>query len=738
MAKTPFIRPLQVQGGTFYTFSSSAEDLSFTFNNTSNKFRFSKFALLNIPNFDDGTGTTGGFANYAKLNAPDSAFLDYANNTGIIITGNGNIDFSQSFQSYCLNIESTITGTDEYDSTLKQNVSERIFFKWLKEIGAIRWRNANSTEVSGSLDQTNVTYDSAGLPVTQKRYVEGDAPAGTTGSYGMTGAGYNRVVQYVGSLDIVNSVKNSTNTYSEVYVYVPTKDGNSPTVLFKNVVDTNYYPDYQWTNNPSNPLNDEYLFGRNYDETNPSGLTNLAIFDDDVLGSPTSSYIDTYTGTGYAGNWYSPRDTANTYFTDSQSAFTDPSNYIINKSAGLIDVTYVRSKLDSIGIDFDPSSYQGIISNPNISTLEEFNATADSTDFEFNAILIYYDVYDPATPATAATNLYGVLFLDDVNTSSGDVFIPRLDKYRPNPVTKLNGNSYGFKINLKFDTDIDQTGVEQAINDYSPFSLSMFMDSMNVLQDASSTLNNAATEFIDLSNRVTNLENITLSSSTTTNIDRRISQLEQAFAANQALFNNTQAVMGLINQNYDLVRAIINNETSVEVSYNLDLLKQGPGVILDRSTPNQVTVVNSSQDFNMLDTLGVGTFTQNGDNIINLLDFSNYYKHVNNSTPLTLTGDLTIRINDGVINWKNGQRFRLSFGDKIYPGSYIIKVLTNSLGKYPISNPTTSPYSTTIISFDDDIFASHEYEPVFDIVCIDANNLKFQVDVIGKSLTNNQ
>jgi predicted component of type VI protein secretion system len=140
----------------------------------------------------------------------------------------------------------------------------------------------------------------------------------------------------------------------------------------------------------------------------------------------------------------------------------------------------------------------------------------------------------------------------------------------------------------------------------------------------------------------------------------------------------------------------------------------------------------------MLDTLGVGTFTQNGDNIINLLDFSNYYKHVNNSTPLTLTGDLTIRINDGVINWKNGQRFRLSFGDKIYPGSYIIRVLTNSLGKYPISNPTTSPYSTTIISFDDDIFASHEYEPVFDIVCIDANNLKFQVDVIGKSLTNNQ
>lgn len=227
MAKTPFIRPLQVQGGTFYTFSSSAEDLSFTFNNSVNKFRFSKFALLNIPDIDNNSNSG---TNYIRLNGPDSAFLDWANSTGLIITGDGNIDFSQSFQSYCLNLESTITGTDEYDSTLKQNVSERIFFKWLREIGAIRFRAADSTEVVATLDQNTVTTVD-GLPVTQKRYVEGDAASGTTGAYGLTGAVYNNVIQYIGNLDIVNSVKNSTNTYSEVYVYVPTKDGNTPTEI---------------------------------------------------------------------------------------------------------------------------------------------------------------------------------------------------------------------------------------------------------------------------------------------------------------------------------------------------------------------------------------------------------------------------------------------------------------------------------------------------------------------------
>ena len=734
MAKTPFIRPLQVQGGTFYTFSSSAEDLSFTFNNSDSKFRFSKFALLNIPNIDNSSSSQ---TNYVRLNGPDGAFLDWANNTQQIITGDANIDFSQSFQSYCLNIESTITGDDQYDSSLKQNISERIFFKWLKEIGAIRYRSANSTEVSPALDQNTVTIVND-VPITQKRYVEGDAAYGTTGAYGMTGAPYGRLVQYVGSLDIVNSVKNSTNAYSEVYVYIPTKDGNTPYVLFKNVTDKNYYPDYQWTNNPSNPLNDEYLFGRNYDETNPSGLTTLAIFDDDVLGTPTASYYDTgVNGSSIAGNWYSPRDTANTYFSD--SIFTDPSNYILTKTDNSNTLVYTRSKLDSVGIDFDPNSYQQILTDPSISTLEEFNATADAADFEFNAVLIYYDVYDPANPATSATNLYGVLFLDDVNSEGGDIYIPRLKKYRPNPVTKLNGNSYGFKINLKFDTDVDQTGVEQAINDYSPFSLSMFMDAMNVLQDASSTLNNASSDFIELSNRVTNLENITLSSPTAINMDRRIESIEQTLAANQALFNNTQSIMGLIDQNYDLVRSILNNQTSVEISYDLDLVKQGSGIIVDRSVPNQLSVINAVQDFNISNTQSKGTLTQSGLNEIPLLNYSNYFKHVNNSTPLTLTGDLTIRLKDSSnARWKLGQRFRISFGDQVYPGSFIINILTNADGLYPLSNPSGVPYSTLIVSLDDSAFSGYDYMPVFEIVCIDDKNLKFQVDIVGKSLTNNQ
>jgi hypothetical protein len=732
MATTPFIRSLQTQGGTFYSFSSAAEDLSFTFNNSVNKFRFSKFALLNIPDINNGDA----LGNSLKLNAPDSAFIDYASGAyNIYDNTNANINFSQSFQSYCLNLESTILSSTDYNSSVKQTVAERVFFKWLKEIGGMRYQPASSSQVSPLLNQNQAPIISNGIPFSELRWVEGDPSAGT-GSYGLTGAVYNRVVQYVGNLDIVNTVKNNNNTYSEVYVYVPTKDGNTPTVLFKNTVDLNYVQDYAWTNNPADPLNDEYLQGRAYDELNPSGLTNLAIFDDDVIGAPTVNYIDTINGSTGAGNWYSPRATANTYFTD--QIFYDSSAQILTKSYNSVNQTYVRTRLDSIGIDFDPDSYQQILSDPSISTIEEFNSTAAAIDFEFNCVLIYYDVYDPANPIDSATNLYGVLFLDDVQDTGLSTYgIPRLQKYKPNIVTKLNGNSYGFKINLKFDVDIDQTGVEQAINDYSPFSLSMFMDSMNVLQDAASTLNNTASVYSTLEQRVANLEDLSLSGDTTFNLNRRITALEDAFAANQAIFNNTQGIMGLINQNYELIRALINGQTSVEISYNLDLIKQGSGIKVDRSIPNQLILSNDNQDYNVGVNEGVVTLSTTSLNVIDLRPYGNYVKHINNGLPITLTSDLVVRINNSSQQWIRGQVYRFSFGDQIFPGDYSVSFLTDAAGTYPLSAPSGVPYSNLIITLTDAEFASQNYMPVIDIVCINSENLTFQVDMIGSSLTNN-
>jgi hypothetical protein len=264
------------------------------------------------------------------------------------------------------------------------------------------------------------------------------------------------------------------------------------------------------------------------------------------------------------------------------------------------------------------------------------------------------------------------------------------------------------------------------------------MDAVNVLQDASATLNNTAAIYASLEDRVNALENLVLSSETTFTFDRRISQLENALAANQALFNNTQAVMGLINQNYELIRAIINNETSVEISYNLDLIRQGSGIIVDRSVPNELRIINDNQDYNVGPQNGTVTLQNLSPNTIQLQTFGNYLKHVNNGVPINLSQDLVIRIDDYTLtNWKRGQLMRFSFGDQIVPGDYNVTFLTNAVGNFPLSNPTRVPYSTLIISLVNSDFASQDYKPVIDIVCVDPNNLIFQADIVGRSFTNN-
>lgn len=726
MAKTPYIRPISVQGGTFYTFSSAAEDLSLTFNNSLKKFKFSKYALLKLPEF--GSPTYG--ENTFQFDAIDTTFLDAAYGDYILSNPNNlSPSLEISFQNYCLNLEATAISDPNYNPELKKNVSERVFWKWVKELGGVRFRPANPNEVVPTLNQvTTSTID--GFPYSDKRWVEEDTLL--TGN-GTPTPRYERIVQYIGEIDVVNSVQNSANAYSEVYIHVPTSDGGTPYVLFKTTADENYYPDRTWTHNPSDPLDTEYLQGRDSASGlyGPNGLPKLAIFDQDVLGEPG---VTGTSGTGaFTNNWYSPRDEANSYFTD--SSFFDSSNYELEKYVSASGpsstvVTYVRSNLDGIQIDFDPGSYKAVQDYVGISTIEEWNGTPTTTSFEFNAILVYYDVYDPNNPIDSETNLYGILFLNDpepVSTSAAR--LPNFQKFKPDPITKLNGNSYGFKINLKFDTDVESTGVEQAINDYSSFSLSIFMDAATVLQDAARTLNDRTLQIIDLQQQVQDLQDLIINTDDSNEIKARLTTVENALQANQALFENTQDILSLIEQNTDTIQNILQNQTSVEISYNLDLLKDGKGTIVDRSVPNMLKVDVVQQDFN-IGTNSIFTINPVAGNTIKLEQYTNYLKHKNNGLSISASNDIVIRIDDSELRWKKGQTLRFSVGDAIDLGNYSLVILTDALGQYPLNAPSGVPYSVVVAGFLNSQFISSGLTPIFDIVCVDDVNLTFEIDQI--------
>jgi uncharacterized protein (UPF0147 family) len=57
-----------------------------------------------------------------------------------------NINFTESFQNYALNLEELIISDSDFDNTIRRSVAERVFFKWLKETGAMRFRAATALE----------------------------------------------------------------------------------------------------------------------------------------------------------------------------------------------------------------------------------------------------------------------------------------------------------------------------------------------------------------------------------------------------------------------------------------------------------------------------------------------------------------------------------------------------------------------------------------------------------------
>ena len=230
MAVAPLIKPIQTQKGMFYTFQSAIEDLSLTFNNNTNKFRFSKFALLRIPEI--GIPISMETDNKVQFLAPGETPIMNGLSTS------QNINLANSFQNYALNFESLLISQASYKREKKLNVSERVFWKWLKELGAVRWRDANTAEVI----QT--------LPAGEKRWAED--------WYDPTQSNYDRVVKYIGEIDVVNSVRNKDNSYSELYIHVPTNVGSTPTVLFNSKPDENYGPGMLIVNTPGDPLDVEY------------------------------------------------------------------------------------------------------------------------------------------------------------------------------------------------------------------------------------------------------------------------------------------------------------------------------------------------------------------------------------------------------------------------------------------------------------------------------------------------
>ena len=193
---TPYLKPFNDQGGTLYVFPSVSKDLTRTFVSNDYEFKFSHFACLNIP--DIYTGVFSEDSDIDTFNEKgfyiESLILNnnggyYPGYTGTIWTTSDGIGktIAENLQNYVMNFETAILNgegdNDDYDNDILTNVSEKVFFNWLQKVGAIKF-----TE-SGTLEDYNTLAD--------------------------------RTVQYIGNIDVMNTVDINGDSFEELYIHIP-------------------------------------------------------------------------------------------------------------------------------------------------------------------------------------------------------------------------------------------------------------------------------------------------------------------------------------------------------------------------------------------------------------------------------------------------------------------------------------------------------------------------------------
>lgn len=232
----------------------------------------------------------------------------------------------------------------------------------------------------------------------------------------------NRVVQCFGAIDAGNSLSTEFGMFNETYVNIPTSYGNGP-VFFKQVQDSSE------TN---------YIYGKTYNAGDSEHLQGR------------KNNVDTLK-----------------ILSDVKPRYDSDTSYKLDDAYEIVkDINEIQSACRSFTNDknIQINSYDDV----NIDQKTQFSGkycdiTSNPCEFGFNAILLYYSVYDQndTTKTAYAINLFGIVFLDSPSSvQNGQAKIPSLIKKKSfGGANKANffGNSYSFRVNIKTLSVYDNT-----------------------------------------------------------------------------------------------------------------------------------------------------------------------------------------------------------------------------------------------------------------------------------------
>lgn len=673
---TPIIKQLNENGTTFYTFSSAARDISRCLaDNHDRRIEFTHYVCLNIPDFinpmngADNASTRGGVgtqSNYSQLFAiggVPSEMSEWGNKRTSWLV-------SQCFQSYVLNFEEMLLS--ESDTSHDRSVAERVFWHWLTNMCAMNLKQASDDKVSGGIT----------------RYTEYDEGESVDGE----GFSYNKVVKHIGAINVTNNVDIANEAYTEIYIHVPSQSGSTPTVLFGTDTDDVFRPSHRFTGESN------YIGGQTNE--NPQ-------FEQGELAPAELSYEAIYD---------SEEGDEKFYLTAGNTCETSL------VSEGEVWEGY-KTDIDGLYVDFDATSYREIMSDATIGSIDEFSTTARAETFEFNAVLVYYDIVDVSTEKRTS-NLYGVLFVDDVTSESWD-YIQRFPKYKPVEGVQ-NGNSYGFKLNLRVDVEPNKQGISTLVNEYNTFSLSLFSDAVAKMQECYDTYMRLGERFVALSQKVDEHDNILATINTYNQIQTQINDLRSEIENSNLAFSDRDTILDLIANLTNQINQLVSGNLPVNLTINTDAINVGYGMSADTNTPNRIVLSNEFGGYTLCNPVYRSGDTDYPITPTSPFEINNvslekkiYTKlnagfnmlriHTPSDEGIICDSDIVIYVNDTLNKWHRGQVMRIVFPE-LTAASMDTRRIVVKTDQAGLSGEVYGK-GVTVSSFGD--------RPIIELVCLD-------------------
>jgi hypothetical protein len=275
------------------------------------------------------------------------------------------------------------------------------------------------------------------------------------------------------------------------------------------------------------------------------------------------------------------------------------------------------------------------------------------------------------------------------------------------------------------------------INDYSTFSMDIFLDTTTALENAAKLLVDAGNSYAAIAQRVAELENL-MAYSTSTDFSERISSLETTIENASLNYASSTSILDMITSVNTRLNQMISGVIPTEIQYNTNVLAAGDGVKIDKSNPSMIKIVNDNNGYTLNSIFnyefipGISGSLIAPSNLFNLnlaastglitriRPFENLIRI--NTDNNTMTGDLNIYLDDSINTWKNGQTIKFSFKNQIpigIPtlGNYKINIYTDKNNSYVLK---ASIDSSNILS----------QKPYFELICVDEINKTFELEII--------